>query len=58
MRGNPGWLDMSRYPEPGPAADPDEALPAWALGRLRDILLGHEVTPPAGVAWPAADLDS
>jgi hypothetical protein len=38
MAADEGWLDMSRYPD----LDPDEALAPEVLGRLRDILLGHE----------------
>jgi hypothetical protein len=45
------WLDMSRYPE----LDPDQAVPPPGLGRLIEILLGHELGPPPGVSWDPGD---
>jgi hypothetical protein len=44
------WLDLTRYPN----LDPDDAVPGATLSELREVLLGHEISPLPPGAWHAA----
>jgi hypothetical protein len=44
------WLDMTRYPN----LDPDDAVTGARLSELREVLLGHGLSPLPDGAWHAA----
>jgi hypothetical protein len=44
------WLDMTQYPN----LDPNDAVSGAVLSELRDVLLGHELTPLPDGLWHQA----